>query len=45
MGLPDQPLDRRRFLTAAALTAGAVTFSGLPSGRAGAEEGSAGVRP
>ncbi|MFE2710040.1 glycosyl hydrolase family 95 catalytic domain-containing protein [Streptomyces mirabilis] len=34
MGLSDLPLDRRRFLTAAALTAGAVTLPGLVSGRA-----------
>jgi alpha-L-fucosidase 2 len=36
MGLSDQPLDRRRFLTAAALTAVAVTLPGLLSGRAAA---------
>ncbi|SPF02742.1 glycosyl hydrolase family 95 catalytic domain-containing protein [Streptomyces sp. MA5143a] len=36
MGLSDEPLDRRRFLTAAALTAGAVTLPGLLPGRAAA---------
>ncbi|WP_035840110.1 glycosyl hydrolase family 95 catalytic domain-containing protein [Kitasatospora azatica] len=36
MGLYDQPLDRRRFLTAAALTAGAVALPGFSAGSAAA---------